>query len=176
MDILDNIIPILIFIGWVLVSIFASTKKRRNQGRPAPRQENPTPYESGGNTQTQSDNSSQMSDELRRTLETIFGDKETAEERVPTQQREPEQYERDSEPVEQQNYMDPKVLEEQAAIKSAFEKLEQKKLADEKSIAPPLELYDDETNEDREFSVSSEELKKGILWAEILGRPVSMRT
>lgn len=173
MDFLENLVPILIFVIWIIISISASTRKKQSRNRQLPKREHETTYAPREERQsTQDSSSSQMSDELRRTLETIFSDKETIEEkpRMP----EPEPYTVDNTTVEQKDST-PDILEEQAAIQAAFEKLQSREQTVSSSVAPQMKA-DGDSSDSSDFSASPDELKKGIIWAEILGKPVSLRT
>jgi hypothetical protein len=159
--------PILIFLVWVLISVFANARKKGPTGKPMPPSERPTYGESQNR---QESGNSQISDDLKRTLETIFGESKPVEAKVP--QPEPEPLKRENEPDEMQTSRESAILEEQAAIQRAFSEVEQK--VKEIPVSTPFQLHETE-DEESEFVVSREELRKGFIWSEILAPPVAMR-
>lgn len=163
--------PILIFLVWVLISVFANARKKGPTGRPIPPSERPTYGESQNQQQNGESGNSQISNDLKRTLETIFGESSPTEYKAP--QPEPEQtMKRESEPIEMKTSKEAAILEEQATIQRAFSEAEQK--VKQLPVAIPFQLHDDE-DERNEFVVSYEELRKGFIWSEILAPPVAMR-
>ena len=171
---MENILPILIFVIWIIVSLAAGSKKRKNSPRPQQPQTERTTY-SSQDTQAQTDSdSSQISDELRKTLETIFNDKEPVEEKTP--QSEPEPSYQDSESIEQKTATDySDLLEEQDALQARFDELQNRKSSVAEVTAPQMSPVYNEDDTSGDFSVSQDELRKGVLWSEILAKPVSMR-
>jgi hypothetical protein len=162
--------PVIIFLIWVLISVFANARRRGPTGRPIPPPERPTYGEHQEQPSRDESGSSQISDDLRRTLETIFGESNPVETKVP--EPEPEPMERESETNEMQTSKESAILEEQAAIQRAFSEVEQK--VRQIPVAPTIQLYETE-DESGEFIISQEELRKGFIWSEILAPPVAMR-
>ena len=163
--------PILIFLVWVLITVFANARKKGPTGTQMPPAERPTYGDRQNPSQGEERGESQISDDLKRTLETIFGESSPSEYRVP--QPEPEPNKRENEPVEVQTSKESAILEEQAAIQRAFSEAEQ--TVKQTPVAVPLQI-DETEDEEHGFLVSHEELRKGIIWSEIIAPPVSMRS
>lgn len=168
---IEKVIPILIFLVWMLIALFANSRKRGPTGKPLPPSERPTYRESQNLPQKTEEENTQIGDELRRTLETIFGESTTREKKVPEPQPEAESIE--SESVEESESQEASILEEQAAIRREFEAV-QKKASNIAAMTAPLQPAMEETDEST-FSVTHDELRKGIILAEIIAPPVSLR-
>ncbi len=186
-DLLQQIMPILIFGAWIIISIYTANQKRKKKQQMQQRQyemarqqqpNNEPVYTGDTSPQSQSDDNPET--DLRRTLENIFGE--------PLEQTPPPHTQHDTEPVYQddikqddikvepdQSYAS-QILEEQAAIKEQYASLMQQ----DDSIVTVESTQTQQVTSEPEFtesvSFTSSELRKGILWAEILGKPVSMRT
>ena len=152
----ESLFPILIFIIWVIVSIFAASKKRRPASSPPPsRQRSETP--SSGTVERKTG----AVDELKRSLEIIFEDM-----RHPPRETIPEH--RETETLES-------------------ETLEQKKGADRVSYTRPKQIPVARAAKRAESAYApfveagtlplptQQELRKAVIWSEIIGPPISLR-
>lgn len=171
---LEKLFPILIFLIWVLFSVLANAKKRGPAGKPVPRADERPSYDNDKYRQQESDEKPQISDDLRRTLETIFGESPVqVEEKVPEREPEPSSVEK----YESEKSEEPSVIATQMEIQRAYEEA-QRKLAslNETHLEPQLSSnFDNEQSIGDELTISHDEVRKGFIWSEILGPPVSMR-
>lgn len=183
-DLLQQIMPILIFGAWIVISIYTANQKRKKKQAMQQRQyemarqqqQQPTSNEPVYNGDTsQQGQSDDPGTDLKRTLENIFGE--------PVEQTPPPHTQHDAEPVYQDDTkMEPdhsaeaQTLQEQAAIQEQYASLMQRG----DSIVSIESTQSQPVTEEPEFaesvSFTRSELRNGILWAEILGKPVSMRT
>jgi len=164
--------PILIFLFWVLVTVFANARKKGPTGKPMPPAQRPSYGDRQNQPQKEESGNSQISEDLKRTLETIFGESSPVEEKIPQQENEP--VNKEPEPDEMQTSKESAILEEQAALQKAFSEVQQK--VENISVSAPMQAYESEkVEEDSELVLSHQELRKGIILSEILAPPVTMR-
>ncbi len=179
--------PILIFGAWIIISIYTANQKRKKKQQMQQRQyemarqqqPNNEPVYTG-NTSPQSQSDDNPETDLRRTLENIFGE--------PLEQTPPPHTQHDAEPVyqddskqddikvEPDHSAESQTLQEQATLQEQYASLMQRDnsiVTTESTQAQPIPT---EPEFAESVSFTSSELRKGILWAEILGKPVSMRT
>ncbi len=180
---IEKLFPVLIFLIWIFFTVVANSRKKGPLGKPIPPAERPTYGESQAPQKTDESGSSQIGDDLRRTLETIFGENRSMEKETPDSERyeqheesEPkaEPVKKDSESVEVQTSRESAMLEEQAEIQRKFDSI-QKSSTQAVPVAPLMQPIE-EIYESTEITISRDELRKGIIWAEIIGPPVSMRS
>ncbi|NLL11966.1 MAG: hypothetical protein GX267_01040 [Fibrobacter sp.] len=145
-NLMEILIPIIFFIIWTLSSISASKKK---QQRPAP------PAERGPHPKPQYPSPANPMEDLKRTLENIFG--ELSEEEPDTVETQLSEGKKPPQPVEPPpiKVSESGVREKSPRQKTSFD-----------SFSPQEEIS---------FSVSQQELRKAIVLMEVLSPPVSMR-
>ncbi|HEX2958584.1 MAG TPA: hypothetical protein VHO70_17240 [Chitinispirillaceae bacterium] len=171
-DSIDKIAPILVFIFWVIVSIFSQSQKKKKK------QEQRVPGSSGtGLEYRKPEKSSQPKptfNDLKKKLETIFS------ESLPSNQ-EPEQYEEemrneDTSTVKQERNDLPQPdgplsSEESVSQQPRFEK--KKWYGTDASSAYNTDTTSNKTRPTLDLSI--EKIREGIILSEILAPPVSLR-
>lgn len=182
---IEKLFPVLIFLIWIFITVVANSRKKGPLGKPIPPAERPSYGESQTPKKTDESGSPQISDDLKRTLETIFGESRSTEEEIPDSERyeqyeetepelNPEPVKKNGESLEIQNSRESSVLEEQAEIQRKFKEIE-KSSAQAVPVVPSMQPIE-EGYDSSELILSHDELRKGIIWAEIIGPPVSMRS
>jgi hypothetical protein len=191
-DLLQQIMPILIFGAWIIISIYTANQKRKKKQQMQQRQTEMTRQqkteqtsrpvsEQPGNKDYScpSDAKDDINSDLKETLESIFGKSEPqVEEPTPPPPNTPEPAVlMDTKPEDQ--VTEAQLLQEQTALQQRYSTLMQQSiditksdLSDSGKSATATEV----TFSEDKFDLSTKELRKGIIWAEILGKPVSMRT
>lgn len=174
--------PILIFGAWIIISIYTANQKRKKKQQmqqrqyEMARQQQPTNEPVyAGDTSPQSQSDDNPENDLRRTLENIFGE--------PLEQTPQPHTQHDAEPVYQDDIKaepdhpaESQTLQEQAKLQEQYASL---MLRNDSIVTVESTQTQQVTSEPvftESVSFTSSELRKGILWAEILGKPVSMRT
>ncbi len=150
----DTLFPVLIFIIWVIISVAASTKKKRSSVPP----KTGSPNQKQGTAGKPVERKKGAMDELKRTLETIFqemGVPTPAE--LPTPSYEEKETEEKTEPEKA-----PKVV----AL------LPKQPKTNKLTIAKQMESLPEAGPGIR---VTQDELRNAVIWSEILSAPVSMR-
>lgn len=174
--------PILIFGAWIIISIYSANQKRKKKQQMQQRQYEMTRQQQpnnepvySGDTSSQSQSDDNPENDLRRTLENIFGE--------PLEQTPPPHTQHDTEPEYQDDIeaepvlaAESETLEEQVAINEQYASLMQRDDSIVTAESTQTQPVTSETEFAESVSFTSSELRKGILWAEILGKPVSMRT
>jgi len=145
----EALLPILIFIIWaVLSALGAATKGKKPPPKQAPA---PSPHNGG-------DKSTGISDELRHTLDVIFG--------TPSESPKPKQT----------RSAPPQAANEKKTVQKTLEKV----VGESRAKKAPPQVQAAAKAEPRERSplpthISADEAAKGVIWSEILQPPVSMR-
>ncbi|NLG17232.1 MAG: hypothetical protein GX556_07890 [Fibrobacter sp.] len=150
----DTLFPVLIFIIWIIISVAASTKKKRSGVPP----KTGSPYQKGGTAGKPVERKKGAMDELKKTLETIFqemGVPSPAE--LPTPPYEKEETEEKTEPAK---------APKQVVLPKKQPKSE--KLTIAKQMEPLPEAGPG-------MKVTQDELRNAVIWSEILSAPVSIR-
>jgi hypothetical protein len=171
-DSLDKIVPILVFIFWLIVSIFTqSQKKKKKQAQRVP-----------GTSETgfeyrkpeKSSQSKPTFDDLKKKLETIFSES-LPDNQVPEQDEEEMRYEDTStvkqERIDQQVPETTLSLEEPVSPQPRFEK--KKWYGTEAGSAYSTDDTSNQTLPTLDLSI--EKIREGIILSEILAPPVSLR-
>jgi hypothetical protein len=161
MDELSNsirvIIPIIIFIIWIINSIMIANKNRKQVPQRRPEE---TQYQGEETVEEEEEENPQSAKtELRRQLETIFRDM------APESAPEPARIE------------PPPPMDTSSEIKTD-KQLQQKKISDDRKKQSLLEMqnfYQNYESEDFAPAVSLDELRRAVFLAEILAPPVSQR-
>lgn len=171
-DSLDKIVPILVFIFWVIISIFTQSQKQKKK------QAQRVPGSTGtGNEYRKPEQRSQPKptfDDLKKKLETIFS------ESLPgNQEPEPDEEEmryEDTSTVKQESSDQPKpevsiLSEEAVAYQPRFEK--KKWYGNDTNSAYSLDASSKQAVPTLDLSI--EKIREGIILSEILAPPVSLR-
>jgi cytoskeletal protein RodZ len=179
-DLLQQIMPILIFGAWIIISIYTANQKRKKKQQMQQRQyemkqqqPNHEPVYSGDTSpQSQSDD---LGTDLKRTLENIFGEP-VEQTPLPHTQHDAEPVYQDDIKVEPDHSAESQTLQEQAAIQEQYTALMQRGDSIVSIDSTQKQPLPSEPEFAESVSFTRSELRNGILWAEILGKPVSMRT
>jgi multidrug efflux pump subunit AcrA (membrane-fusion protein) len=191
-DLLQQLMPVLIFGAWIVISIYTANQKRKKKQQMQQRQyemarqqkteqaSRPIPEQSRAQDNScPSDAKDDINSDLKETLESIFGKSEPqVEEPTPPPPNTPEPVVlMDTKPEDQ--ITEAQLLQEQAALQQRYstimvqsDAIAQSALASSGQSVTATEV----TFSEDKLEFSSKELRKGIIWAEILGKPVSMRT
>jgi hypothetical protein len=183
-DSLGGVLPILIFVVWVVVSIIASGKKKREAQNPFPR-----PHRHPSETSSH-ESTPPVGGDLRRTLENIFGElPDNASERH-LEEYDREEYDRDviehdththdTHTVETKESLDSVAHSEQLEMQRIYERAlqaaeEKKQSIDDSSAYSQTNQYDGMSTDDDLYFLNQDNLRTGIIWSEVLGKPVAMR-
>jgi hypothetical protein len=185
-DLLQQIMPILIFGAWIIISIYTANQKRKKKQqrqyemqqrkeeqvtRPVSEQSRPQDYS------CPSDTKDDISSDLKDTLESIFGKMEPQETResspysdVPMDTKPMDTMPMNTTPEDQ--ITEAQLLQEQAALQErASALIHQIDAIKNTDSSDSTEVTFSEDN----FELSAKELRKGVIWSEIIGKPVSMR-
>lgn len=171
-DSFDKIVPILVFIFWVIVSIFTQSQKKKRK------QEQRVPAPSGTGIeyrrQTKSSQPKPTFDDLKKKLETIFSESLPGEQE-PEVEDEEMRYE-DTTSVKQeridQQHPEPTLsLEESAPQQPRFEK--KKWYGTDANSVYSTDVSSHQALPTIDLSV--EKIREGIILSEILAPPVSLR-
>jgi len=189
-DLLQQIMPILIFGAWIIISIYTANQKRKKKQQMQQRQYDMQQHRTNEEETHQVTEQSRTQDyscpsathddissDLKDTLESIFGTTEPQE----TEALPPPPYPDTAESVPlmdttpEDQTTEAQLLKEQAALQKRIAALSHKteviKNSDQSATGTATEV----TFSEDKLDFSSKELRKGIIWAEILGKPVSMR-
>ncbi|NLP02322.1 MAG: hypothetical protein GX089_07500 [Fibrobacter sp.] len=148
-DLFETLLPVIFFVIWIIISIAASTKKKR-----PPAKSGPSPsYQKPSSSEKQVESEPRATDQLKKTLEAIFQEMGVL---PPPEIPSPEHVEEKTKPE--------KPVEKQ--VQERVERVERKR----PSRAPEME-EEPVTGP----AVSYNELRNAIIWSEILAAPVSMR-
>jgi exonuclease VII large subunit len=190
-DLLQQLMPILIFGAWIIISIYTSNQKRKKKQQMQQRQyemarqqkaeQTSRPLPEQSKTQDYScpsDARDDINSDLKETLESIFGKSETKEEEpTPPPPNTPEPVIlMDTKPEDQ--LTEAQLLQEQAALQQRYSSIkEQSNCIEQSALAASGQSVTatEVTFSEDKLELSPKELRKGIIWAEILGKPVSMR-
>ena len=156
---LESLSPILIFVIWIMASL-ARKKKKTPQRQPVP--QHPADQLSHSSTRQQEKRKPGLIEELKKSLETIFVEMGSVPDSIPQSQKYPEEVQ-SLEAVE---------LEEASIKKTQQRRLDNKEISDRETA----KIYGLQANEDStEFDISQDELRKAMIWSEVLSTPVSLR-
>jgi hypothetical protein len=171
-DSLDKIVPILVFIFWVIISIFTQSQKQKRK------QAQRVPGSSGtGNEYRKPEKSSQPKptfDDLKKKLETIFSESLPGNQE-PELDEEEMRYE-DTSSVKQEHIDQPQLeaplpSEESAPYQARFEK--KKWYGTDASSVYSTDIASNQTAPALDLSL--DKIREGIILSEILAPPVSLR-
>jgi hypothetical protein len=172
-NILETLLPIIIFVVWSLVGVFVQKKKKASQQLPQRKSESfsgqPSPSTSGKPTSPPT-----TGKDILTTIETIFQELSgtTAPEIEMEQHSVPSTPEPEAVQVES-------TLATKTIVKNNLPTSESSEIA--KGFAPIKEdttnVFADNYREHKEmiFDFSAEEARKGFIWSEILAPPVALR-
>ncbi|MFW5785304.1 MAG: hypothetical protein ACOCW1_03875 [Chitinispirillaceae bacterium] len=147
---LESLFPVLIFAIWVIVTVLRRLVEGRTETEEAP---------AGSPAQKERRVSGSSSDELRRSLEDIFGLSEAEEELE-----------------EPQELFQKSRAHEEKPVETAYEKMrmeEESKYGAPSGSLPPVESEKSRFSETT--ALNSNELRKGIIWHELLQPPLALR-
>ncbi|HON10067.1 MAG TPA: hypothetical protein PLE24_04310 [Chitinispirillaceae bacterium] len=151
-DLFETLLPVIFFVIWIIISIAASTKKKR-----PPVKSGPGPsYQRPGTPEKPVESEPRPVDQLKKTLETIFQEMGG----LPPPDIPPPEY------------VEEKARPEKPVKKQVQERVERVERVERirPSRAPEMEEEPDSSP-----IVSYNELRNAIIWSEILAAPISMR-
>lgn len=169
--------PLLIFLVWLIISALANSKKKQPAQNPS--QRIPLPSESSDSSPKETGKQTGYSEEIRKTLETVFGEY-TGKPEQETETKDTETYESTKspetteEPVSYERPLPQSSKEEvQATTVSEVKTYPSVILEQKTESASPV---DQTVEKERSTSIlSHDDLRKAILWSEILSPPLALR-
>lgn len=191
----DSLMPIVIFVIWIVISYFSNAQKkkkkleqiRQKQKRQVPVYHAPETAHSPGTMTQNEEKRTPLFDAVRHEFEVIPSKQQTKEKTVPSQLEESD-FSLETKDVEEQSYEIPAPV----SLKSEPPKVPQLPLTtpfNAYSLAVPLsESYgiastaitdvfskDQQEKSAEQLIVEREEVRKGVIWSEILAAPVALR-
>lgn len=154
-SLIETLFPILIFLFWLVITFFANTKKRN----PVP---NTNKSQENSHEQTQKRKEISLGEELKRSLETIFGEMGNE-----TKKSLPK-VEKSKENEKENKFVEKNIIEDQdyQILKEKASDNEQKEF--ENAYGP----YNDNKIP---INLSHKDLRKAVILSEIIAPPVSIR-
>jgi hypothetical protein len=188
----DSLMPIVVFVIWIVISFFSNAQKKKK--KPEQKQqkqkmpEAPGPAPSTGTMVQNEEKRTPLFDVVRHEFEVVLSKQQTKEKTVP-QQTEDSRFSLETHEVEEQSYEMPAPI----ALKSGPPKLSLQQpsavlfnaydlaipMSDADGIAASAitDVFSKEQQEKRaaQLSIAREEVRRGIVWSEILAAPIALR-